>query len=245
VRRPGRTAVAAGVVVALAAGGTTWALWPDGSSPAGSSKHASGPRPLTAAEADRLAIVRFQNYRSGGVHFHTAISLQGRPVTLDGLVDYRNHVGYAAATGAGSGFSLQWNATTLLAWPAAAGQTSPPTRLPAGPPAQRALAPRSTVTDAVLLLVLQLGQDRPDNPQLMQQGGAQWLRSATWRGRRVDVLSGPHAAGSTSTAPAVDYWLAGDALVRVDAHPGGSGAAVPIELDPAGYHPFPRSPALR
>jgi len=97
----------------------------------------------------------------------------------------------------------------------------------------------------VLLLVLRLGQDRPDNPELIRQGGALWLRRAKLAGRTVDVMSGPRTPGSAGSAPGVDYWLTADStLLRVSAHLGGASAATSIDLDTARYHAVPRSPAL-
>lgn len=239
-RRIVLTAAAAGVLVG--GGALTYASWPD--------DHPAGPATtaahlVTEAEADRLAIARFQNSRRGGTEFRTKVAARGQTISLDGAVDYRRHVGYALVAGAGAAYLLQWNAATLLAWPVTAGTTNRPAGLPSAAPARRPLDPRATATDAVLAFVLQLGQDRPDNAQLIRQGGARWLRSAQVGGRRVEVIRGPRGTGASRNA-AIDYWLAGDStLVRVEVHLAGASQPTRIELDPTAFEPFPVAAALR
>jgi hypothetical protein len=189
--------------------------------------------------------MRFNVYRHTGLHFHTTVTSAKGSVTLDGDVDYRNGVGYAAAIGQGAAFTLQWNAKTFVAWPAPANETAPPAELPKAKPGVRALSPTESTTDNLLALLLFLGQDRPDNAQLIVQDGGRFLRNDTVDGTPVEVLQGPGAGGSSPGGGSLNYWLtAKGQLLRVDASFGGS-APTEIDLSAASYEPFPVSAALR
>jgi hypothetical protein len=197
----------------------------------------TGPRPVTAAEADRLAVMRFLIHRSTGVHFRTEVASAGGPLTIVGDVDYLGRVGEARVSGAGSSFTLQWTRETLLAWPDEARTTAP---------TARPLAPTSSAVDAVLALLLELGQDRPDNAQLIRENGATWLRAEMLGSTQVDVIQGPAApaSGATSGGP-VTYWIdAAGNLLRLDARLGGSSNPTVISIEPTQYHPVTRSADL-
>jgi hypothetical protein len=225
--------VAAGIVAML--------VLLSGSHP-GPAHVAPAARPVTEAEADRLAVTRFQNYRAKGVGFRTQVATSGGPLAIIGDVDFREGLGYAQVSGAGSAFTLQWSDRTLLAWPSAAGVLAPPARLPVRKPVGRPLAPAKSSVDAVLAVLLGLGADRPDNAQLIRRNGARWLRSATIGDTKVDVLQGPSATGSTAASgAAVRYWVdATGHLLRVDAFLGGGSSATTIDLDTSSYTPFAR-----
>lgn len=245
-RRP-PVVIAAAAVVVLAGAGTAVGLTVGGGddpTPHPSASTTRGPRPLTAAEADRLAITRFDNYRGTGVRFRTSVSSAQGPLTLVGDVDYRRKLGYALVSGAGSALILQWDETRLVAWPASSAATVPPAGPPSSGGSGRALAPTSTTVDAVLAVLLQLGQDRPDNAQLTARNGARWLRSATLEGRTVDVIEGPHARQGGS-AGAVTYWIDRTGrMLRVDVRLGGGTQTTRISLDAGAFRRFARSAQL-
>ncbi len=237
--------IGAALVALVTACGSSAPAHPSSSAPA-----SAGPHPVTTEEAERLAVSRFLNYQGTGVQFRTTMSSSQGPLSVAGYVDYRRRVGLAQVSGAGSAFVLEWNASTLLGWPHAA-TALPPTTLPTTAPSKRALAPSANDVDALLTVLLALGQDRPDNAQLIQQGGARWLRQASIGGRRVDVIAGPTTAtgatGSTApsaTASTVTYWIdARGRMLRLDATLGGS-SPTEITLDAAAFRTVPVSPAL-
>lgn len=251
--RPGRFArrgiVALAAVAVLTAAGAGSVAWLTARSPAGDTgRVAAGPRPVTAAQADRLAVMRLNNHRSTGVHFTTRVSSARGPLRIEGDVDYRAGAGYATIAGAGSSFTLQWSGRTLLAWPAAAGATTAPPTLPRGAPARRALAPARSLVDAVLAVVLELGRDRPDNAQIIRRSGATWLRRATVGPTPVDVIESPDAAGAPATGSggALTYWIdARGRLLRLEARFGAGPSVTRIDLVAATFRAFPRSGALR
>ena len=200
---------------------------------------------MTADEANRLAIMRFVGYQAGGQHFHTELATGQGLLVVDGDLDYRQRVGYAKVSGSGSSFTLQWNTTTLLAWPSLEPGASPPPELPAAVPTNRRLAATSSSIDATLTLLLQFGQDRPDNAQLIAQNGSRWLRSANLGSNQVDVLQGPRSTVKGTTRDStLDYWVDSRGhLQRVDAALGG-GAPTTI-LFAGAYRPFTVSPHLK
>ena len=238
------------IVVLAVAGGTVWTL--------AFTRHQSVPaaaataaRPLTEDEADRLAVTRFRNYQVTGVSFSTTVPSPQGPLPIEGYVDFRRHLGYAATelTAAGTTQTgvLQWNLSTALTWLGAGNGTSPPATVPTGNGSPRTLSASNSSLDTVLLLLLNLGSDRPDNAQLLRQSDARWLRSDTVRGTTVDVFQGPSSsstggAGAT-TAPTssaatsggnTDYYVdANGKLLRFVAEL--ASGSVSIEL---GAHPF-------
>lgn len=197
----------------------------------------SKPRPVTAAEADRLAVMRFRLQRAGGVHFRTEVSSARGSLSLVGDVDYSSGIGKAQISGAGSSFTLQWNGATLLAWAGDEG---------ASDPAVRPLEPTQSASDAVLALLLELGQDRPDNAQLIRENGARWLRAETVGGTGVDVLQGPAPPGAAAgPGGPVTYWVnEGGDVLRIEARLGGGPSATIIDLDPGRFVPFAPSTHL-
>lgn len=235
---------------------------------AGDDDAPSGPRPLTVQEAERLSVGRFLNYQDTGAAFTTTVPTPSGSVAMTGLLDFREHVGYATSTvsQAVSSEIVQWGFSVLLTWPTAATTAGPPAELPAGQPAQQELSAANSNREAVLLLMLGLAADRPDNAQLLRQTDAAWLRADEVRGIPVDVISGPSQAtdavptgaavtgqagtGQTmiSQAPpkagsSTRYWIdATGRILRFEADlPTGT---VSIDLDKDGYREFQRVPGL-
>jgi hypothetical protein len=110
------------------------------------------------------------------------------------------------------------------------------------------LDPSTSTFDTVLGLLLHLGQDRPDNAQLLQQSDAQWLRADAVGGTPVDVIRGPSSAAASATASpkpsgaasttCVVYWIdSRGRLLRLDAMLPGS--TVRIEIAGTAFTPLP------
>ena len=219
---------------------------PGASGASGTGGTASGsPRPVSEDEANRLAVMRFANYRTG-LHFHTTTNAG---LSLVGDLDYHQHIGYAMAVDAGQPSPVQWSATTLLAWglPAVTPDGEPPATLPAVRPRMRTVDATKSDLDALLTILLALGQDRPDNAALIRQDGATFVRTDVVAGVPVDVLQGPRTSGAgTATSDALTYWVdATGHLRRVDVVLGRASVPVRVDTDPDTFRAFPRSPLLR
>lgn len=200
-------------------------------------------RPVTGAEAERLAVVRYQNFTRGVVPARVALRIDDQDLVLDADVDMRRGRGYGtfvatARPGSGAQSSdvqgsaglIQWTAGAVALLPNGSGVAERP------PPKAgwqvRPLAPESSRLDTALATVLALASDRPENPLLLQQGGAAYLSRQQLRGREVDVFRGPEvAAGNGTTNASRLTYLIDDsgALQRVNvALPGEEG---PLTID--------------
>jgi hypothetical protein len=181
---------------------------------AGCAPAALAPHPLTTEEAERLALVRYLNYEAGLTAVHATIPTGAGTLTLDGRVDFVEHIGHAALTTEGrtdtaSAGILQWN-PALVAFRQGHGQTADDPLPPDGWQLRR-LQEKGAELDVVLLVLLNLANDRPDNPQLLRQSTAQWLRSDTVSGVAVDVFAGPAQAGRSAH---LAYWVDRDGGLR-------------------------------
>jgi hypothetical protein len=218
-----------------------------GCSSANTAASDKGPRPVTSEEAARLATMRVKNYEEVGTGFHAVIQSAQGAVTLNGDVDFHNLTGYAEVSdGNGQSYTLQWNGGSLLAWPSKGRPTEPPSAIPTGAPRERALSPSTVNVDAVLTILLGLGESRPDNAKEVQQDGARWLRTATIDGTKVDVMQGPSAQGSGhGSNTSLDFWVdASGQLRRVDIYLSGSKTPSQVDLDPSTFNEFQASPYL-
>lgn len=236
------TAVAAAVTVVLVV--TNSSAGRSGPSGAAGPNPAGAPRPLTDDEANRLAAMRFADYRTG-LRFRTTTNAG---LSLVGDIDYHRHVGYAMATDAGRTSPVQWSATKLVnwVWPPGAPTGEPPAALPTTQTRVRALDATTSDLDALLTILLALGQDRPDNAALIRQDGAMFVRSDTVGGVAVDVLQGPRTSGAgTASGNGLTYWVdATGHLRRVDVVLGRSSAPIRVDTDPNGFRSFVPSPQV-
>jgi hypothetical protein len=234
VKAQQRIALGIAGVLAIGVGGATVAALVTGVDSAGSR---SG-RALTVGEAERLADARFQMYRGTGTHFRSRVVSNGSAVDLSGDVDFRRRLGLVQASIQGrDSFTLQWNAANLAAWPGASGALEPPAKLPTSTPELRPLDPTTTGVDAMLALVLALGQDRADDAEQLRRSGASWLRAETVNGVACDVIAGPAAAGAKSGN--LVYWVGPNGeLLRVEAYLGGGATPTRVDLDPKAFRTF-------
>ena len=204
------------------------------------------PRAVTAAESQILAIARFKNFDAGTRSVSVELTDAGHALGLDGWFDYAAGVGYASLTDAGSPNNLiTWQAHAIAVHaPAGAAAPLPPPGVATtvdetwrtGP-----LDPTVSTLHAALIFIEELGATRPENPLLLQQGGALWLRDDNVGGTPVTVFAGPTGLAATpGTATAsptpgssrVHYWVdATGLLLRVEVLFGT--AWVTIDLGPA------------
>ncbi len=181
------------------------------------------PRPVTAEEAQLLAIARFRNYDAGSRSVTARVPLRQQQVRLEGRVDYSSETGYATATGAGFAPQLlRWSPETVAIRPAPAQQAAAPSPpMPTTGWQTRAMDPSRSDLDTVLLVISRLGSDRPENPLLLQQGGALWLGEQDVDGQHLVIFASPPtdkpqaSPGSTDPeASGLRLWLDSTGLIR-------------------------------
>lgn len=184
--------------------------------------------PVTTEESQILALARFNNFDQGTRMFETDITVQGQDLHIKGWVDYLDHNGYAGVTGEGFDDQvLLWNSELVaLSGSALDSKNFPP--LDPGPfpedtTAVRELHPESSALDTLLLLLLSLGSDRPENPLLLQQAGALWLDS-----ERVEIEGESIELDVFSAPPG------GEALTADDPQPTPEDATVKLKVDDRG-----------
>lgn len=205
--------------------------------PSQSATTAPEPRPLTAEEAQRLSVMRFMNFNASVRSIALEVDEAGTAYALHGWVDFAARLGYAALRSGSDSALVAWTAETIGSHPPVGDEDLPP--LP--PPVTSAddpdwstseLAPSASRLHAALAVVLEAGHDRPDNPLLLQQTDARWLRSDEVDGVAVDVVAGPTSDHpfdpATSTGDGSDatirYWLDHDSVLhRLEVRLGGSG----------------------
>lgn len=177
---------------------------------------ATSPRRLTSDEADRLAVVRFNNYRAKVLSVEGTVNGEsGSAATLRGWVDTVDHTGYGlVSSGRGGQFLSFWDSTSVNAQDFRG--TDPPLPRPDSGWDSTTLAPDDSELAAAQLMLISLSNDRPDNPQLLLQGGATWVGSGTVNGSDVDIMTGPMAPNATVSN--IRYWVDGDGrLMRLQA----------------------------
>ncbi len=207
----------------------------------------SAARPLTTEEAQRLARVRFANFDAGTRAVTARVTDAGVGYEVDAWVDFQAGLGYGHLENTGGEAALiAWSSSAVSSY---AGPAAQPAPLPppgtedgAGSWTSSALDPAASRLHALLAVVLESGSDRPDNPLLLQQTDARWLRSETVDGVEVDVISGPTAdeahvpgtsAGDGSDSP-VRYWVDDDGVLqRLEVRLGGGGEWTSVDLAPA------------
>lgn len=204
--------------------------------------------PVTTEESQQLATTRFHNFDAGTRPFATQLTVQGTQLTLQGWIDFANHVGLAGVTG--PTFSPQ----TLIWW--GQGQVALKDGAPNGQPGEipapsaaggwqvRDLEASASNLDALLIFLGALGADRPENPLLLQQAGALWLRKDTVEvgGKKTEVAVfaappqesalGPNDPAPTPETATVRLWVdSAGVMHRVEALLGTDW--VTIDLGPA------------
>lgn len=206
----------------------------------------SSVRPVTTEEAQLLAIARFNNFDAGSRPFSTDVQERGADLHLQGWVDYVSQLGYASVTGTFDPQALLWTATTVGVTaqpPDATGHPPLPIRALNDPAWTSApLDAQASRLDALLTTIGGLGADRPDNPLLVQQSGALWLREDEIDGTPVTVFAAPPADEPlTESEPAPDadtsslrLWVdAAGLLLRAETRIGDSWTTIDFPDEPA------------
>ena len=185
----------------------------------------SGPVALTSEQSERLAVTRFRNFDAGVRAIEVTVPAETGELRLEGWFDYTGGAGYAAVTAAGEPAGLIWWTHEQVATRSIPVDVAP-FPLPADGWESGALDPSSTALANAVALVASLGADRPENPQLLAQSDAAWLRSDTVDGTAVDVFLGP--SGDSATSAPVDeslrarYWVDESGVLRRFELPQGS-----------------------
>jgi len=156
----------------------------------------AGARPVTTPEAETLAVVRLMNLTEGTREISGSVEEKGVELHLQGWIDYVSHAGYVSVTGAGfEAQALYWTEDRVgitTAEPDADGM--PPIPVPDLSDeswTSRPLDAAGSSLDATLFTLGNLGSDRPENPLLLQQTGALWLREDSVGGVPVTVFAAP------------------------------------------------------
>lgn len=188
--------VATASAAALVAGLLSWS--PEPADPAETA------RPLTAAEAERLAALRVTNQRDVRAGVRITLGAGGGRTELVGWVDWARPLVYLDVGGPGAGAErglVQATASTLLVRPdpAATPTPAPPPLVPPDDRWRLRELPAGRGLPAVRDLLLGLGTAQVDQPS----PEARWLRRETVDGVPVDVLQAPLAAlpGTPGSAP--------------------------------------------
>lgn len=184
------------------------------------------PRPVTSDESQLLAITRFTNFDIGSRPIHTELTVSGVATEMTGWVDYASELGFVSVTGTFGAEALLWTNGAVGAIPRepdADGNPVLPIPELSDPEWQiQTFDPKASGLDALLAAISALGSDRPDNPLLLQQSGALWLREDEVDGTSVTVFAAPlsdepvdsgDAAGAAEDAT-LRLWVASDGLLR-------------------------------
>lgn len=169
---------------------------------------AEGPpsRTVSMSEAEQLAAVLFLNHDAGGAALTMAIPGAG---TITGNVDWRQHLGIGELRDTSG--TIQQLAWTLSAVALADSRIREGWIV--GP-----LEPKASAIHLALATSIRLAVDRPENPQLLVNNDAQWLRIETVDGESVNVYSGPRVLGDGRVIEAgrqrLNYWIAHDGFLR-------------------------------
>jgi hypothetical protein len=185
------------------------------------------PRAITATEAERLAVVRFRNYDAGTRSVHAAYDDDGHDVELEGHFDYTTHTGYAIVSIDGTrSDAIVWDGRTVAIAPddcdCRAGE--PPSTVAGWTPGT--LDATRSKLESLLAVLAMLGADRPENPLLLAESGAQWLRDDSVAGEPVTVFAGPPADGGSA---GLRYWIDDTGLaLRIEARLGDVWATIDL-----------------
>ena len=196
------------------------------------------PHALTDAESERLAVARFRNFDAGvrTIEVQLPESSAGT-ITLTGWFDWASGAGYAAVTNEDGSLGLVWWSESTIATREQP-VDEPLLPIPADGWASGPLDPANSPFTNILSVVGALGSDRPENPLLLRQSDAAWLRTDSIGDIAVDVFTGPsgstgdESSGEPETAPR--YWLDDTGLMhRVELRLGGSSAWTTVNFGPA------------
>ena len=202
-------------------------------------------RPVTTEESQLLAIARFNNFDAGSRPFITTVQDRGVDLRLQGWVDYVGHLGYASTTGEFAPQAMIWTPSTvgiIEREPDSTGNPVLPIPSNDDPTLTTAALDASmSRLDALLSVISSLGADRPDNPLLLQQSGALWLRNDEVGGIPVTVFAAPpNDSPRDKTSPKLNedtsplrLWVDENGLLlRAEARLGGDWSVIDFSDEP-------------
>lgn len=210
----------------------------------------AGPRPLSADEAQALALMRLVNYRRGRTAFTATIPVDDGDLVLAGRLDWVRGLGYAELRAAPNGTPrhlVRWTTRRIEFLPTRGAGL--PDRPPAAGWTGRGYEPSAMPLDATVVLLHNLAADRPENPQLLRQSDARWLGTQRVDGAAVTLFAGPSAAatarpgsGGSGDEPRghTRYWVGADGrLRRFSAQVPGATGWITVDFPQAPAPPVP------
>jgi hypothetical protein len=193
-------------------------------------------RPLSAAEAQRLASMRLVNYRDKRAGVEAHYGKGDATVRMTGWVDWTRALVYLNVGGPGAGaYRGLIQATpgilaTRPATPADDADAAPVDRAvdapPVTPPADgwhiRAFSvagPTPAPLESFLALLFTVATDRPDAADVLERSESRWVGSDKLAGTQVDVLLGPAVPPREAVPPPAASPSAAAASPAVTASP--------------------------
>lgn len=222
------------------------------------------PQIVTTAQSERLAVMRFNNFNAGTRALAFSATDQGTSFDFAGWFDYESATGYGALTDSnGDGTLIVWTHELFGAY--LSGGLTAAGKAPSEMPDRDAIAtawnggpldPSGSALHSILGTVAALGNDRPENPLLLQQAGTLWLGDETVDDVRLTGFAGPASDEPTAiTDPAelvklstLSYWVnEANLLLRAELRLGGGSAITTVNFgDAEGVtvpSPFPHADA--
>ncbi|MEU6348981.1 hypothetical protein ABZ896_06605, partial [Streptomyces sp. NPDC047072] len=200
----------------------------------------AGPRPLTGAEAERLALARFRTYRGSPSEVVVRASVPGGgEAVVRAVVDQRRHRGvgwYEVGGDRGQRGLVAWDAGGLAVARTPVDSLAAAVRQAGQPSTRWARRPFGEAPlDSALRLTTLMATDRPENAQLLAQSGPLRLRGEEIGGRHYDVFSGPRPrprpqAGSAEGRSPLTYWIGADGGLRRITADLGAGRRVSVDV---------------
>lgn len=186
----------------------------------------SGPHTVTNAEADRLAEALYSNWDAGGVAFElNAAPAAGETVRVVGEVDFTDQIGYGLVTAVGEDSPVKgviFTPTTILENIPALVDASATVGGAAFIWVGRPMDASAYQLDGLLGVVFGLATPQRDNPELISQSGARWLRHDTLRGTPVDVFE---------YSPQARFWIERDGTTLLRFEGNNATLTRPIVID--------------
>ncbi|KPI17158.1 hypothetical protein OK074_8249 [Actinobacteria bacterium OK074] len=220
---------AAGTATVAAVGALTAVALTGVGAPGAGGPGGEGGRPVSGAEAQRMALARFRTYQQSPAEVTIRVPSTGtETVTVRAIVDHRLHRAVGTFETATARGVIAWDQGGIAVTDASA---KAPSRTP-----QQALRRAAALKpdrwtrrpytpaplDRALRLLLSLSANRPDNAQLLAQSGPLWLREDRIGGREYGVFSGPRPRPNGTQSPTTSasgrsplaYWIDGEGELR-------------------------------
>lgn len=195
------------------------------------------PQPLSVEEAELFAVTRFHNFDLGTRSFTVTSPDAAGEVVVSGYIDFPEGFVYGSVTQDDTPVGLLTASAQTLSIREQSTPTEPILPIPQDGWLTQEFDPSDSALAGAIAVLLSLGSDRPENPQLLQQSDAVSLGTEDVRTESgsvtAQVLVGPSATGG-SAQPLEDrahYWVLSDGtLLRVELPRGGDASPVVIEF---------------